>query len=260
MKQIRLGAILALVSLVFACENDEYSLNVVNSKSFPESQISIDAELKSRLASDSLVAFTEKNTDVEKLNEMISRSEELKLKPSDSQWILLVKEWKEYQLKRSVVTADSGSASLAIHQKWAELNANLLCISGEVRFGDILDDLLHQSNSPLSERFLKSVIYTHNDDRIFVNLFTASSLVHRHTTGGTIKLIQESHSSNRNEITLRCECADTRFLDVFVRIPEWAVNPTVTHGNVKYVPHPGEYCEISRMWKNGDEIQIVMKN
>jgi DUF1680 family protein len=49
-------------------------------------------------------------------------------------------------------------------------------------------------------------------------------------------------------------------MDVFIRIPSWAVNPTVTHGNVKYVAHPGEYCEVYRKWNNGDQIKVELKN
>jgi DUF1680 family protein len=61
-------------------------------------------------------------------------------------------------------------------------------------------------------------------------------------------------------MTLTCETNDARYLDVYIRIPEWAVNPTVAHGNVKYVAHPGEYCQISRKWKDKDEFFIILKN
>jgi DUF1680 family protein len=124
-----------------------------------------------------------------------------------------------------------------------------------------MEKVLYDAEVPLlSADLLKSIIYTHIDDQIFVNIFGSSSLIHHHTTGGVIKLIQETSYPASNDITLKCETNDARFLNVFIRIPSWAVNPTVTHGNVKYVPHPGEYCQISRMWKDGDEIRILLKN
>jgi DUF1680 family protein len=61
-------------------------------------------------------------------------------------------------------------------------------------------------------------------------------------------------------MTLKCESNDVRYLDVFIRIPEWAINPTVSYGNVKYVAHSGEYCQVSRKWHDGDEFRIVLKN
>ena len=84
--------------------------------------------------------------------------------------------------------------------------------------------------------------------------------MHHHTTGGTVKLTQRTDFPRSNIVTLTCETNDARYLDVFIRIPEWAVNPTVAHGNVKYVAHPGEYCQISRKWKDKDEFYIILKN
>ena len=133
--------------------------------------------------------------------------------------------------------------------------------SGEIRFADVLEKLLYESKSPvLSEKLLKSVIYTRIYDQVFVNIIGSSSISYQHTTGGTVKLIQQTDYPEGNEMILKCECSDLRFMDVFIRIPSWAVHPSVTHGNVKYVANPGEYCEISRKWENGDEIKVVLKN
>jgi hypothetical protein len=188
---------------------------------------------------------------------------------SDSAWISLSASWEDFRKNHigpdglPVFQADSltDSQSKSISGKWAELNVSLLKLSGEVQFGDALEKMLYKSKVPvLSDKILKSVIYTYIDDQIFVNLIGSSNVNHHHTTGGTIKLIQKTDYPESNEITLKCECNDVRYLDLFIRIPAWAVNPTVTHGNVKYVPHPGEYCQISRKFNDGDEIQVRLKN
>ncbi len=146
-------------------------------------------------------------------------------------------------------------------QKWAELNVALVKLSGEVRFGDAIEKMIHgPENRFISERLLKSVIYTHVDDQIFINIIGSSSMDYQHTTGGNVRLIQGTNYPGNDVMTLKTECSDLRYMDIFIRIPSWAVNPTVTHGNVKYVAQPGEYCQISKKWKAGVEIRVVLKN
>ncbi|MDP2335638.1 MAG: glycoside hydrolase family 127 protein [Bacteroidota bacterium] len=274
MKYLKQVALIWIASILFACGNDAYRLTVINSGPFAEKQITIDNSVMQQLLTDSLLVdqglnVQESNTLSQKTEEMISLVNTVRETKSDSLWKTLSASWEDFRRNHvgpdglPVVKADSltDSQSKSIARKWAELNVNLLKLSGEVKFGDALEKMLYGSKVPvLSEKFLKSVIYTHIDDQIFINVIGSSSVNHHHTTGGTIKLIQKTDYPKSNEMILKCECDDVRYLDLFIRIPAWAVNPTVTHGNVKYVPHPGEYCQISRKWNDGDEIQVRLKN
>jgi hypothetical protein len=244
-----------------ACEKHDNKLTVINSKSYAEKQIDIDKSFAGRIYKGSIGQIQEPSLLTKKLDELISKSEELNASKSDSSWVLVLKNWEEIRSSRLVSSVDSIASLIGTAQKWANLNINLLKFSGEVRFGDELEKMLYEPKiQVLSEKILKSVIYTHVYDQIFVNILAPSSLTHQHTTGGTIKLIQQTNYPESNEITLKCETSDVRYLDVFIRIPEWAVNPKVSHGNVKYVAHPGEYCQISRKWNDGDIIQVLLKN
>lgn len=270
MRLNQLIAIAGIVWIFWSCGSGNNGLSVHNSQSFHDTQITLDSQLMPRLTADTVEAVQDKNPLMQPIGDMILQTEKLKTNPSDSGWTALSTSWEDFRVKyvgadgilfRQNEDSSANSQNARLPEKWAELNKSLLKFSGEVRFGDALERLLYEPKVPvLSEKFLKSVIYTHLDDQIFVNLIGSSSLNHYHTTGGTIKLIQVTDFPEGNEITLKCECDDTRFLDVFIRIPSWAVNPTVTHGNVKYVARAGEYCEISRKWKNGDEFKIVLKN
>jgi DUF1680 family protein len=187
---------------------------------------------------------------------MIAESDRVKKSESDSSWTSLISKWEDF---RKNTTGIEGIP--AAFGKWAELNVRLLKFSGENRFADVLEKMLYESKKPvLSEKLLKSIIYTRIYDQVFVNIIGSSSVSYSHTTGGTVKLIQQTDYPEGNEMILKCECGDVRFMDVYIRIPSWAVNPTVTHGNVKYVARPGEYCEISRKWENGDEVKVILKN
>lgn len=255
MKLARMLLISGMALFLMSCGKKENELTVVNSKSFAEKQITLDGALAGRISTDSIIKIQEPTQLTKRLDELISRTEKLKDSESDGFWISLLKGWEE--VKMEVSTSDS----LVVLRKWAKLNSNLLKYSAEVRFGDELEKILYQKMLPVfSEKDLKSLVYTHVYDQIFINILATSSLTHYHTTGGIIKLVQQTNYPESNEMTLKCESNDVRYLDVFIRIPEWAVNPTVTHGNVKYVAHPGEYCQISRKWNDGDEINVRLKN
>jgi hypothetical protein len=225
-------------------------------QSFHEKQIVVDKRLAERLFVDSAVQTQASDIRSTKLIQLIQEAETLRESQNPGQWQAFLTRWEDF--RNNTISADSTATDW---QAWAQLNIGLLKLSGEVRFADAVEALFYGSSTPvLTGSQLKSVIYTHVDDQIFINLLGSSSLTHAHTTGGTVKLIQETSYPATNTILLKCESTDKRYLDVFIRIPSTAVNPTVTHGNVKYVARPGEYCQISRKWNTGDEILVSLKN
>jgi hypothetical protein len=264
MKLLRMLAVVGIVVFVISCGTQDNGLNVINSESFSEKNIMLDNSVTQRLLADSAANISGENPLSIKLDQMISDAERLRKNPSDSLCNVLSASWYDFgKNDMSILSADtlSSSESSIIESKWVDLNIILLKLSGEVKFGDAIEDLLYKfPRLVLTEAQLKSIIYTHIDDRIFINVFGSSNFNYQHTTGGNVKLIQDTDYPLGNEMILTCEVADVRYMDVFIRIPSWAVNPTVTHGNVKYVAHPGEYCEVYRKWNNGDEIKVVLKN
>jgi hypothetical protein len=264
MKLLRIIAIFGITFFLFSCGNQDNGLNVINSESFPEKNITLDHLVSQRLLSDSAANISTQNPLTIKLDQMISDAEGLRKNPSDSLWNALSAGWYDFgKNDLSILSAEalSNSESSIIAGKWVDLNIILLKLSGEVKFGDAIEDLLYKfPRLVVTEAQLKSIIYTHIDDQIFINEFGSSSFNYQHTTGGNVRLIQETDYPLGNTMILTCEVGDVRYMDVFIRIPSWAVNPTVTHGNVKYVARPGEYCEIYRKWNNGDEITVRLKN
>ena len=261
------------MAIVFiSCKNDPNSLSVINSKSFHESQIHVDFQadqttiVSDSLAEDSIrqIYAKEQYNTLNQIEEMLSMTENIRKSGSDSIWIVLSNRWNEFNSGIDGIGQANSTTSKIFPeaiQKWAELNVALVKLSGEVRFGDAIEKILNGSeNGSISERLLKSVIYTHIDDKIFINIIGPSSMEYQHTTGGNVRLIQVTNFPEGDVMTLKSKCSDKRFMDVYIRIPSWAVNPTVTHGNVKYVARPGEYTQISRKWKDGDEFRVALKN
>ena len=263
MSLLRMLAVIGIAAFLFSCENPGNGLIITNSESFPKKNITLDYSVTQRLLADSAITVSGQNPLTIKLDKMISVAEKLRKNPSDSLWNAVSSSWYDFAKDGlSILSSDSlTSKTSAIARKWVDLNINLLKLSGEVKFGDAIEDLLYKFPSlVLTEAQLKSIIYTHIDDQIFINVFGSSSFNYQHTTGGNVKLMQKTEYPSGNEMILTCEVGDVRYMDVFIRIPSWAINPTVTHGNVKYVARPGEYCEISRKWKTGDEITVRLKN
>lgn len=264
MKLTRLFFAIAMVFVFSSCGNDPNQLSLINSKSFHETQIQLQLPpVQPSFALDSLSGDSILKTVVtDQLDEMLLMTENIRKSGSDSIWISLLQKWNDFN---TIIASQTNSSTNKTFpeaiQKWVELNIALVKLSGEVRFGDAIEKIMSgPENIFIPEKLLKSVIYTHIDDKIFINLIGSSSIEYQHTTGGNVKFIQETNYPEGDVMTLKSECSDKRFVEIFIRIPSWAVNPTVTYGNVKYVARPGEYTQISRKWKTGDEISVNLKN
>lgn len=266
-----------LVLVMSSCIYFENGLNVVNSQSIPEKQVTIDSiAFAPHLMADTVLNDSTTNIPRRKdlgneLKKMFGQLEHIRKSQSDTAWTALTKNWNNF--RKADLNTDglpvfktggpesAGLFSPEVNRDWANLNIQLLKFSGEVEFGDALEKMLYESKEPVfTAKMLKSIIYTRVDDQIFVNIFGNSSMVYNHTTGGKVKIWQETAFPNSNEVLIKIDCDDILFMDIYIRIPEWAKNPTVTHGNVKYVPYAGQYCEVSRKWKRGDVITIELNN
>ncbi len=268
MKNFEHWLIAVFAVFTVSCNFNKEGFQAINSESFHESQLVLGPQLQQKVLNDSILLTTEfddsENANTKVLDEMLQNCAFLKRNTSDSLWNSLVSKWEDYKIKSVELLGSNGIdtslSGILINQKWAELNVNLLKLSGQVRFGDVLEELVYSNQSIFPERLLKSFIYTRIDDHIFINLIGSSHMTYQHTTGGSVTLSQQTNFPESNEMILKCNVADKRFMSVFIRIPSWAKNPSVAYGNVKYVAHAGEYCEISRKWKDSDEILVSLKN
>ena len=248
-----------------SCLGFENGLNAINSVSLPEKNITLGSSLMKYLLTDSLIAdsivnIQESNQVQKKMDEMLELTDRISKTKSDKTWSELSSKWNDFNMDE-VGKVKQISSTEKLSREWANINIRLLKLSGEVRFADVLEKMIYESKVPiLTEKMIQSIIFTRVDDQVFVNLIGPSEMNYQHTTGGNIKIIQKTDFPANQEMTILIECDDKRFMAIYIRIPEWAVNPTVNHGNVKYVPYPGQFCEVSRMWNNGDEIKVTLKN
>lgn len=265
------------LTLLFShCKRDPDSLTVINSESFPDKQVEVHLPTLSQGVNDSMThKQVSQSPDVvtREINEMISLTGQISTSGSEKQWRELLNRWNAFNEKhfgtnhnlfaKNASSADTIRTPLSAEEadKWARLNVELLKITGKARFGDALEYLLYANPEyAFPQMLLKSVIYTHVFDDIYIHIIGSSSMEYQHTTGGTVRLVQETNYPKGSEMILMCETDDVRFMNIYIRIPAWAVNPVVSYGNVKYVAIPGEYCQISKKWRTGDEITVSLKN
>jgi DUF1680 family protein len=102
----------------------------------------------------------------------------------------------------------------------------------------------------------EEAIYSHQGNTLFVNLFVPSRL-----TWPEQKLVlrQTSHFPESDTVRLQVEQASGRSLTVQFRRPQWAQRPQAwVNGQPIALPATGDYLTISRRWKKGDHVQVVL--
>ena len=101
-------------------------------------------------------------------------------------------------------------------------------------------------------------IYTHKKDSLFLNLFIASELNWKQK-GITIK--QETQFPYEEQTKLTITEGNSNF-KLMIRYPSWVKDGTLKIiVNGKAIPvtaHPSSYIAVSRIWKKGDVIQVML--
>jgi uncharacterized protein len=102
------------------------------------------------------------------------------------------------------------------------------------------------------------VIYTHQNDSLFVNLFIASEL---NWKAKGMKIKQETNFPYEEQTKLTILEGSSQF-KLMIRYPSWvtegALKIFVDGETVSYVSHPASYIAVDRTWKKGDIIQVVL--
>jgi len=102
------------------------------------------------------------------------------------------------------------------------------------------------------------LIYTHQRDSLFVNLFIASELNWRDKG---IKINQETKFPYEEQTSLTITEGSSHF-NLMVRYPAWvadgALQILVNGKTFSYTAHPSSYIAINRTWKKGDVVKIFL--
>lgn len=139
-------------------------------------------------------------------------------------------------------------------QQWFEITGLLLELTGEVGFATELERVALLG--VLKNDQLAPYVFTKNLDNLFTNIFTPAKIEYNHTTGGEVKIEMLTDYPKSGKIELKFNMTERRYIEVNIRIPDWAEGATVTVKRVKYFAAPGTYCKIAKKWKEGDLVEI----
>lgn len=181
-------------------------------------------------------------------NHFLERSTEFNLDEFKSNWNKIRKE------------NDFENASAEDVGKWYEVSGFLLELTGEAVFASELQKIILSGIGETIEGNKKIVtpyIFTKNYDNLFINVFTPATIDYEHTTKGKVKVVMETNYPQSGKVDLKFGMTERRYIEVNIRIPEWAEGTTVTVKKVKYFAPPGGYCKIAKKWKEGDLVEII---
>ena len=164
--------------------------------------------------------------------------------------------WKDVKQLQGVFSIDGV-------KQWIEATGFLFEITGKEIYAAELEHIQYvpgyvvaSNGSDEIKSLLESYIFTRNNDYFHVNLFTNASVLFEHSMHGHVKITQETDFPLSGNVNMKFSLNEKRFMEIFVRIPEWAEGATVTVKNVKYLATPGNYCQIAKSWENNDMVEI----
>jgi len=103
------------------------------------------------------------------------------------------------------------------------------------------------------------LIYAHSGDKLLVNLFIPSRL---NWADRGLTVTQETHFPAEPNTRLEFKVAAPRKLTVAVRYPQWvregSLKLAVNGEAVPVTAKPGNYAEVTREWKDGDQLAVEL--
>lgn len=100
-------------------------------------------------------------------------------------------------------------------------------------------------------------IYTHSSDSLWVNLFIPSELDWK---AKGVKLTQNNNFPNQESTAIKISLAEPSSFTLNLRHPGWCADPVVKINGerIKVKSEPSSYISLSREWKDGDMVEMVL--
>ncbi len=139
--------------------------------------------------------------------------------------------------------------------RWIKATGLLLQLTAETKYADELERLI-LCDALNGKEQIWPFIFTKNTDHLFTNVFFPGKVEYDHTLGGKVKVEMVTDYPNSGKVDLKFTMTEKRYIELFIRIPEWAEGTSVVVKKVKYFAAPGTYCKIAKKWRQGDLVEI----
>jgi uncharacterized protein len=122
------------------------------------------------------------------------------------------------------------------------------------------EDTFWCCNGTAIEEFarLQSSVYFHDEDSLYVNLYVPTELKWKEQ-GVTLRQETKFPDDTRTKLTITS--ANGSRWTLRLRIPAWTSEQAVVSVNgtpISITPAPGSYVNLTRTWKTGDSVELVM--
>ncbi|WP_319502851.1 beta-L-arabinofuranosidase domain-containing protein [uncultured Draconibacterium sp.] len=136
---------------------------------------------------------------------------------------------------------------------WIEINGLLLELTSEAKYAQELEEI--SVNEKMTD-YIQPFVFTRSVDHIYVNLFKPAEINYQHSLGGDVTIRQETTYPESGSVRLHFGMTERQYIELNIRIPEWAEGTHVEVKGVKYFTKPGSFCFIGKKWKDGDLVEI----
>jgi DUF1680 family protein len=107
---------------------------------------------------------------------------------------------------------------------------------------------------------VSNYMYSMNDEGLYVDMYGGNTLQTKLKDGGAIKLEQQTDYPWDGSITITLKEAPAKEMALFLRIPGWCQQATLTVNGkaVQETPVSGTYLKLKRQWKGGDKLSLKL--
>lgn len=107
---------------------------------------------------------------------------------------------------------------------------------------------------------INNYVYSVSEKGLWVNLYSGNELQTSLLDGSKVKLQQRTNYPWSGSIELLLDEVPAHAFSLFLRIPAWAEKATIkVNGEELHMDsRPGQYAQINRTWKKGDQVQLEL--
>lgn len=147
-------------------------------------------------------------------------------------------------------------------ESWFSLTGFLFQITGDAVVAEELERIVWNYFLPSPEiqpdALIFPYIFTRNNDSIHLNLYLPATIQYQHSLGGNVTITQKTDFPDNDTVRVFFEMETKQYIELYVRIPSWAENASVSVKGVKYLAAPGSYSQVAKKWKEGDVVEVVI--
>ena len=107
---------------------------------------------------------------------------------------------------------------------------------------------------------VSNYMYSISNEGLWLNLYGGNDLSTKLENGSEIKLLQKTNYPWDGTINLQFDETPQKPFSVFLRIPGWCHNAKISvNGKLIAIKNNGgEYADVKRNWKKGDQLQLIL--